>query len=217
MVTIANLVEKEVREKPFVQEALGRGIINHAALAEEIRPLIEKELNKKVKFSAVNAAIRRLSEKLSKKPMEQATFDERSEIIVRSDMVEITIERNNESDDIIKKIQSKINRNKGDFLTITQGINEIMIITNSRHEKKIIEIVPSYKKIIREVSVISMIIPEESFETIGLFYKITRALNWENINIVDIISTWTEMSFILKEDDIPKAFKVLKKIIKIKA
>lgn len=51
---------------------------------------------------------------------------------------------------------------------------------------------------------------------LGLFYKITRALNWENINIVDIISTWTEMSFIVKEDDIPKAFTVLKKIIKTK-
>ena len=38
MVTVAHLVEKIVEQKPFVQEALSRGIINNAALAEELIP-----------------------------------------------------------------------------------------------------------------------------------------------------------------------------------
>ncbi len=50
MVTIARIVEKHIEERPFVQEALSRGIINNAALAEELIPIVEKELKKKMKI-----------------------------------------------------------------------------------------------------------------------------------------------------------------------
>ena len=58
-----------------------------------------------------------------------------------------------------------------------------------------------------------MNIPIEAIETVGLFYIVTRALNWENINIVDIVSTLTEMTFIINESDTPKAFNALKRLI----
>ena len=43
----------------------------------------------------------------------------------------------------------------------------------------------------------------------------TRAFNWENINIVDIVSTFTGMTFIVKEDDTAKAFNILKKLTSV--
>ena len=43
MVTIAKIVEKQIEEKPFLQEALSRGIINNAALAEQLIPIVEKK------------------------------------------------------------------------------------------------------------------------------------------------------------------------------
>src|SRR5690606_31147328 len=49
MVTVSQVVRKLVRDKPFLQEALSRGIINHASLAESFIPVIEKELGKSVK------------------------------------------------------------------------------------------------------------------------------------------------------------------------
>ena len=46
MVTVSHIVKKVVSEQPFVEEALGRGIISVANLAEYILPKIEKELGK---------------------------------------------------------------------------------------------------------------------------------------------------------------------------
>ena len=42
-------------------------------------------------------------------------------------------------------------------------------------------------------------IPEDSIEVSGLYYLFTKSLAWENISIVDVISTYTEMTFIVKE------------------
>ena len=216
MVTIAHIVEKIIEEKPFLQEALSRGIVNHAALAEELRPEIEKELKKKIKFSAINMAIRRLSEKLEQTFVSKAKFDKETDITIKSNLIEITIFRIENIQNYIKKLYNIVDFKKGDFLTITQGLHEVMIITNDRYEKKILDLFPKkiVKKKIRDLSSLTINIPEEAVETIGLFYIVTRALNWENINIVDIVSTFTEMTFIVKEDDTSRSFNILKKLTK---
>lgn len=217
MVTVAHLVEKIIEQKPFLQEALSAGIVNNAALAEELRPEIEKELKKKVKFSAVNMAIRRLSEKLSKSFVSKAKFDKDSDITIKSDLFEITVFKTEDIQKRVKQVYDLIDFKKGDFLTITQGLNELMIITNKRNEKKITDLFSKnlIKKTVKDLSTVSINIPMQSIGTIGLFYVVTRALNWENINIVDIVSTLTEMTFIIKEDDTARAFNALKKLIQV--
>ena len=216
MVTVSHLVEKIIEQKPFIQEALSNGIINNAALADQMLPEIEKELKKKVKFSAVNMAIRRLSEKLEQSFISKAKFDKNSDITLKSNLIEITVYKMEDSQEYIKELYSLVDIKGGDFLTITQGLHELMIITNEKYEQKILEMFPNklIKKSIKNLSSITINIPEESIETIGLFYIVTRALNWENINIVDIVSTFTEMTFIINEEDTARSFNVLKDLIK---
>ncbi|MBU0666690.1 MAG: hypothetical protein ABIC91_07375 [Nanoarchaeota archaeon] len=215
MVTIAHIVEKLVEQKPFLQEALNRGVINHAALAEDLKPLIEKELNKKVKFSAVNMAIRRLSEKLKTSFIETTRFDSESDLTIKSNLIEIVLYKEKNVQEQIKKIYDLIDISKGDILTVTQGFYEVMIITNSKHKENILKQITSpIKKIITDLSSITINLSETAIETVGLFYITTRALNWDNINIVDIVSTFTEMTFIIKENDTPRAFQALQSILK---
>jgi len=216
MVTVAHLVEKMIEQKPFLQESLNQGIINNAALAERLLPQIEKELKKKVKFSAVNMAIRRLGEKLKKSFVHTVKFDLNSDITIKSNLVEIIVYKTEELQNNIKKLYTIVNLNKGDFMTITQGLHEVMIITNQKHEPKVLDVFlgSTVKKKIRNLSSLTINIPEESVETMGFFYLVTRTLNWENINIIDIVSTFTEMTFIIKEKDTSRAFEVLSKLIK---
>jgi len=91
-----------------------------------------------------------------------------------------------------------------------------MIITNQKHEPKVLDVFlgSTVKKKIRNLASLTINIPEESVETMGFFYLVTRTLNWENINIIDIVSTFTEMTFIIKEKDTSRAFEVLSKLIK---
>ena len=43
MVTIAHLVHNYLEGKPFLADVLARGLLNYAALAEEVQPSLEKE------------------------------------------------------------------------------------------------------------------------------------------------------------------------------
>lgn len=217
MVTVAHLVEKLIEQRPFLQEALSQGIVNNAALAEKLIPGLEKELKQKVKFSAVNMAIRRLAEKLEKSFVSTAKFGIESDITVKSDLVEITIFKIEDVQKYIKALYDIVDFKKGDFLAITQGLYEVTIITNKKHEKQILKMFPPkiVKKKIGSLGSLTISIPEEAVETIGLIYTATRALNWVNVNIVEIVSTFTELTFIIKEDDTAQAFDALKALIEV--
>src|SRR3989338_10293059 len=167
MVTIAHHVRKIIERKPFLQEALSRGIVNNAALAEQLIPELEKELRKKVKFSAVNMAIRRLAEELEKTFTTKTTFG-KSDVTVKSNLIEIVLYKTQDVQERIKKLYEFIDLRKGDFLTITQGLHELMIITNEKHEKKTLDTFPKtiVKKVIRTISSATIQLPEESINTI---------------------------------------------------
>ena len=216
MPTVAHIVKNIIEKKPFIQEALSRGILNNAALAEELTPVIERELGKKVKFSAVNMAIRRLAEKLEKTFVSRPKFNKKSDITIRSDLVAITLYKDEIMQKDFKKLYEIINIKSGDLLTITQGFHEIMLVINRKNRKKILKLFPksSIKKMIKSLSSLTINVPIESIRTIGLFYSVTRSLTAENINIVDIVSTLTEMTFILDENDTARAFDILQRLIK---
>jgi aspartokinase len=215
MPTVAHLTRKIIERKPFLEEALSEGIINNAALAEKIIPELEKELKKKIKFSAANLAIRRMAENLQTHPVVNLKFNKDTDISLKSNIIEIVLYKNENIPDYIKKIYNLMDFKKGDFLTITQGVNEVMIITNQKHKQNILGIIPNkfIKKKIDSLSALTVNIPESAVEGIGLFYVISKELNWENINIIDIVSTYTEITLIVEEDDASRAFDVLKKLI----
>jgi len=217
MVTIAKVVEKYIDEHPFIQESLSRGIINHAALANELIPIVNKELKKEIKFSAVNMVIRRSVETLKNKPFNyNKGFDVDSDVTLKTDLIEITLYREENTQHKLKSLYDIVDLRAGDTLTITQGFHEIMLITNKKYEKRVVEFFfhSSVKKVIKSICSLTITLPISAVNTLGLFYLATRTLNWNNINIIDIVSTLTEMTFIINEDDAEKAFRAIHALIK---
>jgi hypothetical protein len=215
MVTISHLVKNIIEKKPFISESLSQGLINYAALAELIKPEIEKELRKTVKNSAVMMALRRYSESSKKKLFKEVKFGKETEIIMRSDLMDLTVYKSHDSGELIKKLYNLIDVRKGDFLSLILGNNEISIITNKRNESKILGIIEKreIKSIIRDLSILTINLPEHSTHVIGLFYLLTKSLSWENITIIDMVSTWSEAGYVVKTEDASRAFKVLNKLI----
>lgn len=216
MVSIARICEKIIEHKPFLQEALSKGIINYGALAETIQEQVKTEYGKPVKFAAVMMALRRLKEKLEQSPVGKAKFSADSDLSIKSDLIEITVTRHPKTHMLINSFYETIDPKRGDFFTVTTGTHEITLVCNKRYKK------PFLKKINKEdllivkenLAAITVRIPQESLETPGTFYLITRALLWENINIVEVVSTYTEETIIINTKDVGQAFYALERMMK---
>lgn len=216
MATVSFWVGKIIEKQPFVLDSLSKGLINHAALADSMIPELEEKLKKKIKFSAVNMAIRRLSEKLEKTYKPKIKFRKNTDLTLKSNLVAYIIKNQTNISIALRQVYNKIHVDRGDFLTITNGLHETMIVINAVHEADIEEIFQkkNIAKKINGLSGINMNLPSEAIETPGLYYFIIQAIFWNNISLIDLVSTFNELTVIVKDEDATETFDTLRRLVK---
>ena len=214
MKTISSVVENYIKSKPFLQSALAQGIINLTSLSRNIKEDIENELGKDVRNGAIVMALKRLSAELEFRATHRIlkVLKNIGEITVRSSLTDYTFLV---SDTILNKqakLLQEINTNKDVFYTSSRGVNETnIVISNSLNE--LVESLFKDEKMTQKednLSSISVKLPEDNVRIPGIYYFIFQRLAWEGIIINEVISTTNEFTIIVDEDQIDKAFKVMK-------
>lgn len=215
MITIPEVVTEIVANEPFLEEALSRGILNTSALARSMKPAIEEKLYKSVQTGAIVMALKRMSRLTRTKTSPKYIFLNKPDIIVRSNLVEYTISNSPTVIHTIRKLLEKNPSSSRYFLTFTQGVFETAVITSSEWKGQVEKILGSERLIGKQESLSSLtiILPESNVITPGVYYYILKALAWENINVIDVVSTKEEFTIILNETDIDRAFSTLKKAL----
>lgn len=215
MITVSEVVEDIVRRSPFLEEALSLGIINLSSLARQIKPEIEKELMKKVREGAIIMGLKRLSVKIKKIHKKQRNFfPSPPDLMVRSNLVEITIPNSGILLSKQKRLLEEIKFIQNYFITFTQGIYETTIIVSKNLEDKLLKIFEGEKIVSKfeNLSSITIQLPEGSALVPGIYSFILKALAWEGINLIEVVSTFNEFTIILENKNTDRAFSILKRI-----
>lgn len=214
MVTISHLVEKIVNERPLLFQALEQGIVSFGNLAEQLEPEIKEELGKEVKRSAVVMALRRYSDKINSKH-DLPKFDFRSEINMKTNLCDIAIQKSQTLFQKLQKINKIADYAKGDTLNIIRGNYEVSIVTNLKHLAGIKKELKGEKiiKIEENLVALSLNFSEKFLYTPGVIATVIRKLTWEDINIYELISTFTELTFIISKKDATKGYNALQKLV----
>lgn len=214
MKTISSVVENYIKSKPFLQSALAQGIINLTSLSRIIKTEIEDQLGKEVRNGAVVMALKRLSDDLEFRATHKIvkTLKNIGEITVRSSLNDYTFKM---SDSLLQNMAlliTKIGDNKNAFYTSSRGVNETTIVVSNNIAKDVEDVFRHERLIekIENVSSITVKLPKENVTIPGIYYFIFQRLSWEGVNIYEVISTTYEFTILVGEDQIDRAFKVIK-------
>lgn len=210
MITIPQIVEEIIQKQPFLVDMINDGLINHSSLARKLKPEIEERLFKSIQLGAIIMALKRIKKnKISKKSV--MPF-KNPDLMVRSRLMEITVHSKSlERGDQLAKLHSLANE-KGLFFTITQGVVETTIITGQSLKTALYKIVNKENVIasFENLSAITIKLTRETVTTSGSYFEILKYLAWEKINIIEVVSTYTEFTIIFQDKDVDRAFSVLK-------
>jgi aspartokinase len=215
MKTIAQIAETLVKEKPFLVESLADGLINLSSLARKIQPEIEATLKKEVQAGAIVMALKRLvpslqvTQNIKLKKMLSSIGD----LILRSNLSDYSFKNSDTLMACQIELMSVIGSDNEIFYTIVQGVHETNIVASSTLQKDINRIFAKERSIIKQenLSSITLKLPLGNVMQPGLYYFILKELAWEGINIVEIVSTSHEFTLLVNDEDIDKAFLVIKK------
>ncbi|GLB52699.1 hypothetical protein NBRC110019_17390 [Neptunitalea chrysea] len=214
MKTISSVVEDYIKSKPFLQSALAQGIINLTSLSRVIKEDIQEGLGKEVRSGAVVMALKRLSADMEFRATHRIlkVLKNIGEITVRSSLTDYTFLVSESILNSQSQLLREINKNKDVFYTSSRGVNEINIVVSNTMETVVEDTfkLEKYTQKQENLSSISVKLPEDNVSTPGIYYFIFQRLAWEGITINEVISTSNEFTIIVAEDQIDKAFKVMK-------
>ena len=190
--TIAQNVRSYLRNKPYLLEALEKGIVNLSELSRQIQQELKTD-----NTSAVKAALRRFSEELQRHKQKReekvlqilkrsgiAVYDGKSVMITAKEIEAKT----GMKVDLLDKHVYLVDRSD-----LPERINALM-----KHENCTMIVVHS---------------PEELEATPGVVAFLATLLAEQNVNIIEFISCWTETIMVVEKKDSLKAYEVLSNMV----
>ncbi len=188
-----------VAEYPYIGNYLSKRLVNYRALAREIRPGVATKIGREVNIQSIVTALRRLSynKESRKEPVDDILS--KSEISLRYDLALITVE-------LTKYIHGKIlelHRNTGDEgYLLLQGLESLTIVVKDSHLSFLEKLFKdSFLKKIENLAGVVVKSPEDISDTPGVITRLTSLLSSENINIVEMMSSYSETFLLVEEGD----------------
>jgi hypothetical protein len=190
--TTAQDVRNYLKNKPYLLEALEKGIVNLSELSRQIQTELKTSTT-----TATKAALRRFAEELQRHKQKReekvlqllnrsgiAVYDRKSVIITAKEISP----KNGLKVDLPDKFVYLLDR--GDLperiSTLVKHDNCTMIVVNS---------------------------PEELEATVGVVAFLTSLLAEANINIIEFISCWTDTIIVVEKKDSLKTYEALTNLI----
>lgn len=213
MVTVPQAVEKIIRRSRYLSEAISKDLINASSLARYMKQEVESLVFKKVTTGSIIVAIKRLQKSFTSGFKQITIFEEAPDMIVRSNLTLIYVKN---SSNLLEKL-STIEKSGQSFqkkALFTYGRVETIILTNKINLENIKKILKDEETIetFPNVSAITIHLPQDSVITPGIFYFFIKSLVWEGVNILDILSTHSELTLIFNSEDINSAFGILQSL-----
>jgi len=190
--TIASNVRSYLRNKPYLLEALEKGIVNLSELSRQI----QEEL-KTTNTSAVKAALRRFAEELQRH--KQKREEKVLHVLKRSGMAVY----DRKSVLITNKEIDVKNALKVDLLN-----KHVYLLDRSDLPERVTALVKH-----EDCTMIVVHSPEELEATPGVVAFLATLLAEQNVNIIEFISCWTETIMVVEKKDSLKAYEILSNMV----
>lgn len=212
MIKISQVLEEIIKKDETVLEAIRLGILNISAYAKSIHNLVEEKTKKEVKLGTIIVAISRLSKKIKKyPPLKLDVFV--NDAIIKAPLAVISYEKNNQNLSQLSNFE-KFSINENDFFTATLGIEEITIVCTKKIAKKVKEEFKSKpKSLLNDLIGITIKFPEEYLEVPNVIYSYLSKLAVRRINLIEVISTYSEITFIMNKKYLKSANAVLEEFL----
>jgi hypothetical protein len=208
------VVREFVLETPLVEEHLSLGLLNLSALARHLRPRVRKALVRPVSEAAIMMALKRLAPRVAARTRRPPTRTTRpSDLTVRSNLVELTFRTSDTIREKHRRLLNRVDRADDAFVTYTQGATEVMLMISASLERTALEIFAGERLVsrVRSLSAVVIRLAPSTVQTPGVYYAILKRLAWHDLNVVDVVSTFSEFTVVVSNDDVDKAFSALRR------
>lgn len=215
MLKVSTIVKEVIFSSEPELTALSRGVLNLTAYAKRIQPAVERRAHKPVQLGSIVVALSRLAQDLTdENPLLPKVRLEG--LSVKSHLAEITFAKTSDNKQRAQRLYTHKQFAHADFLTITYGVGEISIFAPMRLVQPALDTFkPEKPKLLLEnLAALTVQFGEKYINTPNMYYVLLQGLAVRKINIVEVVSTFTELTFLVHQKDLNDLFVLMNSHIK---
>ena len=211
MITVPEATKKIVERSRYLSEAISKKLINYSSLARYIKPEIEQMLIKKVSNASIIMALNRLERDFAPKYVSSNIFKTPPEIVVRSNLFFAALSNSDVAG--LSLLLSREPGSKSIYLK-SQGTSETVLVLGQDLYEKYKTAIESKNPVVQyeKAAALTIDMPSDALKTPGIYYFFIKSLAWEGINVLELISTPHELTFVVQNQDIERTFSIIKSL-----
>lgn len=197
------MVEEIVSGSEVIYSALSEGVLNLSAYAEKIQSEVAERTRKPVKKGSIVAALARMQKKSGLHDM--STNVRIENLTIKSPLTEIVYNRSSETLAFLKNFYALRSVDSSEYFTVTQGTNEISIICSEKTQAQVKKIFATKQKVlVTGLVALSVRFSDEYITQPNVIFSLLRRIAIKKVVIAELVSTYTELTFIIKQEDVGK-------------
>lgn len=205
MIKITDVVANLIESDELALESLRAGLLNLSAYADKIHSQVENITYKEVQKGTIVVALSRISKNLSDLTPTLKPEVKLSNLSVKSALSAITFEK---TPDIQRKVAvlHPFQLTTDDLFAVSEGPSEVTLICHEKSKEKILKhFIVKPKSEFSDLVAITAEFPKEYANTPNIYFVVIGALAAKRINIIEIVSTLNETTFLISKDDLEEA------------
>ena len=204
MIKIQPIVRDIVKGELEAYFALTNGYMNMSSYAYRIKPEVEELTKKPVTITSLVISLSRLKKEFKKeKPLIQDI--KIAGITTKLPLSEIVYENTKSSIEKLESFHKNIALSRENFFATTLGTTELTILCSSNMALKISNhFIEKPKLVIHNLSAVCISFDAKYFNSPNIIFSLLAVVAKARINIAEVVSTYTELIFIVHEKDFGK-------------
>lgn len=200
----------------FLKIPLEMGLVNHAALARRLKPMLEKQTGARLSVEAIGMALHRHAGAVRPGHPGPLRIVAECKLHLLADMAAAHYPYSRKLEENVAKAKAAIER-QGGALYVVERTNEMSFVTETRYLPQIHAIAGATKplNLSRHAALVTVQYPPEGLQTSGVLNHMVQALNHADINVLGVFSSYSKVSFLVAENDAPEAYETLQRAIAV--
>lgn len=213
MKTITDFIRDHVQTDLVAHNSLQSGVLNLRAYARVIRPQIELQRQEKIDIATMAVALSRIEKEIQQKPGLLPDFSI-IDMTLQAPLCDITYRKDRVSQPELTELSKLLRGDNKEFVTITQSFREITVIAPARYRCQIEQLVaasPIYAQ--TDLFAATIHFSVDYLEVSNVVYSLLASIAVYNVNLIEIVSTASELSLIIQKDDVENVTAALHKFL----
>ena len=210
-----DLVKRQLESDLYLMELLKDDLVNVSGLARMLLPKVKRE-NPKATVESIAIATKRYVAEQKKERLSAAVrgIIARSQLSTKNDVVHLTFKRNTFVSKKIAEVSNKVKWEDDEIFFINQGLGEITVILD-RKNVGLLDACRDYQiETTPDLTIISIKehlekAKSRSIDVPGIYAYFINRLARSGVNIISVVSTYTQITFAFAKEDFLKAYGML--------